>query len=364
MCRYKPARCGAFECSWCRKNQPCNCGPEAEAAESFKQQDASLDNMGCTTCSLGCQVSCLHCQTPWCIPCFYGKAHREACSYGRNSETDRKNPIQTTGDRCSACQGTPEMVGDMHICDGCSKQWCTQCYENYTNHKLSCGDQSETNEVPSLQQEPEESSSESDECLDGVCCAGLQPSPTSAHSHESAISQRFRSGLQPCFTDRVISPRKPGLNRQSEAEQHSVETYPTLPKDVAHPTLRLALIDTNEGDPKIFMREVTPLSCDFTTKPTEYELPQTQLYPGEENRQALERLLQQKGLNTKAMRRAVRRSTFKRNGLEDTFPQKSPNDRRSSRVYPARSGIHTVPVAVSYREVRSTENEEDSVSDG
>ena len=70
MCRYEPARCGAFECSWCRKNQPCNCEPEAEAAESFKQQDASLDNMGCTTCSLGCQVSCFHCRAPWCIPCF------------------------------------------------------------------------------------------------------------------------------------------------------------------------------------------------------------------------------------------------------------------------------------------------------
>ena len=107
------------------------------------------------------------------------------------------------------------------------------------------------------------------------------------------------------------------------------------------------------------MKKVTPSSSDFTTKPIEYELPQIQLDEGEEYRQALESLLQQKGLNTKAMRRAVRRSTFKRHGLEDIFPQKSSNDRRSSRVYSARRGIHTVPVAVSYREVRSTENEED-----
>ena len=371
MCMYEPARCGAFECSWCRKNQPCSCEAEEEASEGSDQQEATLDTSGCTNCNLGCQVSCFHCKAQWCIPCFYGLAHREACLYDKNSTADRKDLIQETEERCSACQGTPEMVGTMRTCDGCSKQWCTQCEEDYTRHQLSCSDPSEVHEVSYPQQELEDSSSdsddmpalanddsdESDECPGGACCAGLPPCPRPTPYQESAIRQCFRSGSQPCFADREIPLRKPGLSEQGKTEQRSIGNHPALPKDVTHPTLSLAIIDTNGEGARILMRKVTPSPSDLATKPMEYELPLTQLDEGETYQQALERLLQ-KDLNTKAMRRAVRRSTLKLGEPENTFLQPGTNDQPDDRAYHARRGIYTVPVAASYREVQSVENKE------
>ena len=200
-------------------------------------------------------------------------------------------------------------------------------------------------------------SDESDECPGGACCAGLPPCPKPTPYQESAIRQCFRSGSQPCFADREIPLRKPGLSEPGKTEQRSIGNHPALPKDVTHPTLSLAIIDTNGEGARILMRKVTPSPSDLATQPMEYELPLTQLDEGETYQQALERLLQ-KDLNAKAMRRAVRRSTLKLGEPENTFLQPGINDQPDDRACHARRGIYTVPVAASNREVQSVENKE------